>query len=210
MTNFSQSKSAYTVRKLLLALVLIGLAGMVFSWVWTTISQRETAKTLPDLPFETLSGQTITLGETAGTIRLVELMYTRCPDVCPLTTVRMKELQERLKQDGSFGKDVQFLTITFDPKNDTREALQKYVNQLQLDLNGWHFLRGGEEQTKSLITSLGFTVKGIESNLYTHSTVTYLVDQKNRVIKTYGMGEDFNTDQLSMDITSLLKKGNQP
>ncbi|MFD2880559.1 SCO family protein [Paenibacillus rhizoplanae] len=91
---------------------------------------------------ENVDGKQISLADTAGTARLVYFFFTVCPDVCPITTYMLSETQDILVKDGSFGKDVEFVSISFDPKNDTREAIKAFADKFHADYNGWYFLRG--------------------------------------------------------------------
>src|SRR5699024_12494465 len=88
--------------------------------------------------------------DMAKKARLVEFMYTDCPDVCPLTTVKMSELRQKLMKEGVFGDKIEFLTITINPEDDTREVLQEYANRFEVDSadDGWKFLRASEEETE--------------------------------------------------------------
>src|SRR5690625_6453122 len=62
-------------------------------------------------------------------VRLIEFMYTNCPDVCPVTTAEMSKLRQQFMKEGVFGDKVEFLTITIDPEHDTDEILQDYRSE---------------------------------------------------------------------------------
>ena len=52
-------------------------------------------------------------------------IYTSCPDVCPLLTEKMAQVQDELGPD--FGPRVAFVSITVDPEHDTPEVLKDYA-----------------------------------------------------------------------------------
>jgi protein SCO1/2 len=47
-------------------------------------------------------------------------IYTECPDICPLLTQKMAQVQDELGAD--FGKKIAFVSITLDPAHDTPEC----------------------------------------------------------------------------------------
>ena len=67
-------------------------------------------------------------------------IYTSCPDVCPLLTDKMAQVQDELGPD--FGAEVAFVSITVDPEHDTPEVLKEYAETFDADLGGWGFLTG--------------------------------------------------------------------
>src|SRR5699024_11650092 len=79
--------------------------------------------------------------------RLIVYMYTNCADVCPITTLDMSQLNNKLDKEGVFGDEVEFMTLTIDPKRDTLEVMEDYAHRYEIesDEEGWYFLRGDEE-----------------------------------------------------------------
>ncbi|EMA67679.1 electron transporter SCO1/SenC [Halorubrum aidingense JCM 13560] len=69
--------------------------------------------------------------------------YTNCPDgVCPALILRLRRAQEYAAEQG-VGDEAAFLSLTFDPEQDTAEVLREYADQrgVDLDAGNWHFLR---------------------------------------------------------------------
>lgn len=197
--------AAIRLRRLLVLLPLLVLAALVASWFW--LSPSTVSAKLPDVQLQTLDGEAYSLSPKTGSIRLVELIYTRCPDICPTTTVKMVQLQKRLQAAGLMGQGIEFLTITIDPKNDTPEVLRYYVQQLGIADEGWTILRGDEETIRTVTSSLGFFAKTTEDGFISHTSSTYLVDQNNEVIRKFGMGEDFDPEQIYQELLNLKKEG---
>jgi len=197
--------AAYRLRRLLLLLPALVLAALVASWFWGG-SQNVTAA-LPTLSLETLDGKAYSLAPKPGNIRLVELIYTRCPDVCPTTTLQMVQLQKRLKEANLMGNGVEFLTVTIDPQNDTPDVLQKYAKQLGIDAQGWTILRGDERSIETVARSLGFVMSKSADGFFAHSSSTYLVNANNEVIRKFGMGDDFDTDRIYQELLTRNKEG---
>ncbi|MGE5702655.1 MAG: SCO family protein [Clostridia bacterium] len=200
-------KPARSRKKWINTLLIAAIAGCVLYWIGGSIISQANAKRIPDVTLHTLAGQPYALQQSAGKIRLLELIYTRCPDICPTTTVKMVQLQQKLKQDGLFGDRVEFVTVTIDPQNDTPEAMQKYAEKLGIDQNGWLLVRDSPEATKAFTDALGFYVKPLDDGLMSHSTITYLIGPDNRIEAKFGMGDSMDTDQLYAQIVKLSKDG---
>ncbi|WP_103109034.1 SCO family protein [Brevibacillus reuszeri] len=193
--------TALRVRRLLILLPLLVLAALVASWFWG--GSKNTQSTLPDVTLETLDGHAFALTPKPGNIRLVELIYTRCPDICPTTTIKMVQLQKRLQEANLMGNGVEFLTVTIDPENDTPDVLKYYAKQLGIQPQGWTILRGDEQTTRTVTSSLGFIANKMEDGFISHTSSTYLVDQDNKVMRKFGMGEDFDPDQIYQELLNV-------
>src|SRR5699024_1234338 len=139
--------------------------------------------------------------------RLVEFMYTDCPDVCPLTTVKMSELRQKLMKEGVFGDKIEFLTITINPEDDTREVLQEYANRFEVDSadDGWKFLRASEEETEKVADSLDFLYRDPGTGDIIHSTFTYFIDEDNNLLEKFAMGEGFDADKVYNRIMNTIE-----
>jgi protein SCO1/2 len=82
----------------------------------------------------------------------IDLIYTRCQDVCPLQTARMAQLQKALGD--RVGRDVFFYSISIDPEHDTPEVLREYASDYKVG-PGWLFLTGKPEDIKLITRKLG-------------------------------------------------------
>ncbi|WP_342760334.1 SCO family protein [Paenibacillus sp. PK3_47] len=146
-----------------------------------------------DFSLENVDGEQITLADTQGKARLVYFFFTECPDVCPITTFMLSQTQDLLKQDGSFGKDVEFVSVSFDPENDTREAIKAFADRFQADYNGWYFLRGDQEQVRKLAAdSFKVLIAGNNKDNFAHANLIGLVDRDNRLRGLYDAGDTEN------------------
>ncbi|MEK4060579.1 MULTISPECIES: SCO family protein [unclassified Paenibacillus] len=146
-----------------------------------------------DFSLENVDGKQVTLADTQGKARLVYFFFTECPDVCPITTYMLSQTQDLLVKDGSFGKDVEFVSISFDPKNDTREAIKTFADRFHADYNGWYFLRGDQEQVRQLAAdSFKVLIYGNDKDNFAHANLIGLVDPENRLRGLYDAGDTEN------------------
>lgn len=146
-----------------------------------------------DFSLENVNGDQVTLADTQGKARLVYFFFTKCPDVCPITTFLLSQTQELLVKEGSFGKDVEFVSISFDPENDTREAIRTFADRFHADYEGWYFLRGDQEEVRKLAThSFKVLIAGDNKDNFVHANRIGLVDRDNRLRALYDAGDAEN------------------
>ncbi|HMN49505.1 MAG TPA: SCO family protein [Ignavibacteriaceae bacterium] len=134
-----------------------------------------------------------------GKIALMAMVYTHCPDICPMTTHNMQLIEERLP-DELKGK-VKFVIISFDPNRDTPSVLRKFAEIRDIDFANWSLLTGDQENTKEVM--LKFDIKAIPADsTYDNGELSYsmihtdrisLIDQNGRLRNNYkGSTVDFN------------------
>lgn len=152
-----------------------------------------------NITMETAWGEEYRFGEMKPKVRLLEFVYTNCPDICPNTTFKMTKLRQKLEKQHVFGNKVEFITITIDPKRDTREKLQAYAKTFGIKQNdkGWVLLRGSEQDTKKVADAFSFQYRDPGNGMLIHTTNTYLLNKNNRVIAQFGMGKKgFDTEEV--------------
>lgn len=160
-----------------------------------------------DVVMQTAFNEDFSFGETSNKAKLIEFMYTNCPDVCPITTLEMSRLRDRLKAEGIFGDKVEFITITINPKVDTQEVLKDYASRFEVTSSddGWYFLRGTEEDTKKIADSLRFLYRDPGTGDIIHSTFTYFLDEKNNLLEQFTMGTAFDSEKAYKRIIKTIK-----
>ena len=151
-----------------------------------------------DVVMDTAFDNEYDFGDMPDRARLVEFMYTDCPDVCPITTLEMAKLKSDLEKEGVFGEDVEFLTITIDPEVDTVEVLEQYANNFEVesDEEGWHFLTGNEDDVKKIADSLEFLYRDPGTGDIIHSTEVFFMDENNNLLEKFVMGEAFDREKV--------------
>lgn len=181
-------------------IVVIGIAtGISFFLI------RDANAQIPEeITLVTQENESYRFGDEKNTLKLVEFIYTHCPDVCPTTTQKMKLLKEDLEAEGIYGDKVQFLTVTIDPARDTPEVMKRYMDSFEIENDGnWIMLTGDpnnlkeEQQTiKELADTFQFQYRDPGNGFFVHTTFTYLIDENNKFIKKFPMGVDFNEDEV--------------
>ncbi|MFD2445626.1 SCO family protein [Bacillus sp. CGMCC 1.16607] len=154
------------------------------------------------------NGEEYRFGDDHKNVKLVEFIYTNCPDICPTTTQKMNQLKADLIDEGVFGKKVEFITITIDPYRDTPDVLKKYMNTFEIENDGsWLFLTGdsknikqAHENTRKVSDALQFQYRDPGDGYFVHSSFTFLVDEENKFIKKFPMGTEFNKKEVFDEI----------
>lgn len=148
---------------------------------------------------------------TKGKITLMTMVFTHCPDICPMTTHNMHLIEQKLPDE--IKDDVKFVVISFDPNRDKPSVLRKYAELRDYDFNRWSLLSGDEQNTievmlkfdvKAIFTDSTYSEDGELSYNIIHTDRLSLIDQKGKLRNTY-KGSIANLDEVVEDIKYLSK-----
>ena len=108
----------------------------------------------PNLPVVTQDGRTVRFYDDLikGRMVIVSFIYTSCPDICPLTTARLSQVEEKLGD--LVGRDIFMISMTVDPENDTPERLKAYAQAFDAG-PGWTFVTGKLDDIRAINAKLG-------------------------------------------------------
>ena len=130
-------------------------------------------------------GERMRLGDLAGNAVLLFFGYTHCPDVCPATLARMREIKAVLPP----GDAARFtgVLISVDPARDTPQRLGRYV---ELFDPGFVGLTGSQDELTRVAHRYGaqFAIPAgqpEDDHLMHHSTFSYLIDPAGHVRALY-------------------------
>jgi len=171
------------------------------------------AKIPADVTLIDQNGNSYNFGKDKTKLKLVEFIYTHCPDICPTTTQKMIDLKKDFEKVGVFGKDIEFLTITIDPYRDTPEILTDYMQGFEIENNkDWLFLTGDKQnikkdraEIKKVTDAMQFQFKDPGNGQFIHSTFTFLIDENNKFIDKFPMGKDFDKQEVYDQVMNELK-----
>jgi protein SCO1/2 len=146
-------------------------------------------------------GKPVTLLDLRGKVVAVTFLYTACPDICPLLTQKMVEVQDALGED--FGSKIQFVSITLDPEHDTQEVLKDYANAWEAKLAGWSFLTGPPAAVKEVVRRYGVYAAKTAEGLIDHTLLTSIVDARG-ILRVQYLGMRFDPVEFRRDLQSLV------
>ena len=154
----------------------------------------------PSFELTAQDGKTVALADLRGKVVAITFIYTECPDICPLLTQKMAQVQDALGAD--FGAKIMFVSITMDPEHDTQAVLRDYARAWGAKPAGWLFLTGSPAAIADVTRRYGiFFVKEKDGSIE-HTQLTTLVDPKGEMRVQY-LGARFNPEEFRHDLLSL-------
>ena len=134
------------------------------------------------------NGEIVTHKDFNGKLMLVFFGYTFCPDVCPTEMTVFVNVVQGL---GAAAKEITPVFITVDPKRDTPEVMNEFVQAFHPSIVG---LTGTEEQinkVKKAYRAYGQAVNDKEDPefyLVDHTSFTYLMDKDGTLATVFSYG----------------------
>ena len=216
MTELDDTSASYepprTGRGTAIALIAAGTAVLV---LWLAIGRPGSnlddrplpvISRVPDFSLIERSGATVTRADLLGKVWVVDFVFTSCAGPCPEMTLRMRSLQETLRQTN---RDVTLVTVTCDPARDTPGILARYADKYHADPKQWLFLTGSSEQAIHDLIMKGFLqalAPATKDSPIIHSTRFVLVDKMGRIRKAHEGLDVTVRDQLLHDLDKLLSE----
>ena len=125
------------------------------------------------------TGGAVALADFAGKVVVLNFLYTNCPDVCPLQSALIANLQAHINR-AARGDMVRFITITTDPERDTPAVMRAYGAAQGLDRATWSFLTTDDEDgqaTRTLARDYGLKFTPGDDGYLLHGVVTHVIDR---------------------------------
>lgn len=159
----------------------------------------------PAPPFTLISQDNapVALADLRGKVVAVTFIYTGCPDICPLLTQKMVDVQDEL--GAVFGAKIAFVSISLDPEHDTPEVLKDYAQFWGAKPAGWSFLTGSLDAVRDVTRHYGVFFVKKEDGSVEHSQLTTLVDSDGQMRVQY-LGARFDPEEFRRDLMSLIDK----
>jgi protein SCO1/2 len=152
---------------------------------------------------DTLAGQLLALSALRGSVVVLAFLYTHCPDTCPLTAERFRDVQKALGEDAA---RVQFVAISVDPENDTPEAVRAFTAGHRLGTN-WHYLLGERPQLEAIWALYGVGSFSNGTAVVSHNDAIYLIDAQGR--ERLLVHASTPEDDLASDLRALVREAAQ-
>ncbi|MGH3321313.1 MAG: SCO family protein [Streptosporangiaceae bacterium] len=112
------------------------------------------AANIMHLPLVTSTGKATSLAAFHGKILMISDVMTLCQETCPLDTANLVQTARELDKAGQ-RKNVEFLSITFDPARDTPAQLAAYRKLYAPPPANWTLLTGTPTDIATLWKYLG-------------------------------------------------------
>lgn len=152
---------------------------------------------------------------TRGKVTLFSFIYTYCTDAkgCPLAYETLHGLKQTIEGDARLRGKVRFVSMSFDPRNDTPETMRLYGGSELRDRRGlrWYFLttRSGADLAPMLdgfgqdVAVAAEQPPGTRVPVLSHMLKVYLIDASGGVREIYSTAF-LHPAILLADIRTLL------
>ena len=189
------------------SLAVVALATLLTMMFAKPASYRGTAYGVPypaasQIELIRSNGETFRLSDQKGKIVLLFFGYTSCPDVCPTTLAELKLVMDDL---GDKTQLVQVVFVSVDPKRDTPDKTQEYVEHFNREFIG---LSGPFDKLEAVWKNYGVFREEVQSDsafgyIVNHTARVYLIDMDGNLRLSYG----FQTpaEDIVNDLGLLLK-----
>lgn len=144
------------------------------------IRALETPRSIDDAELVDQNGRAFKLSKLQGKVAFVLFGFTNCPDVCPTTMERLRELHDSglLK-----GKQVSYVMISVDGERDTPAAMREFIAKYSTDFIG---LTADPSRVKPITTQFSATFfKGAHTHdggyNITHSPQIFVLDPAGKL-----------------------------
>ena len=145
-------------------------------------------------------GKEIPFPKASGKFQLIFFGYTNCPDVCPMTLHKIKQVIHDLDND----KKVEYYFISIDAERDKPELLKSFVSYFHPQIKGItgtiHNVKGIEKEFGILTRK--FQGKSALAYQLEHSVFLYLINRQGKLMLMYPGSS--STTQIVSDLNLLL------
>jgi protein SCO1/2 len=187
----------------LLVLVLLAVPALVHAHEAGGDKQLPVIGPAPPFTLTSQERAPVALADLRGKVVALTFIYTACPDICPMLTQKMVDVQEALGAD--FGKKVAFVSISLDPQRDTPDVLKDYAQFWGARLDGWSFLTGSPEAVRDVTRRYGVFFSKKEDGSVDHTQLTTVIDAEGEMRVQY-LGVRFDPEEFRHDLLSLVDK----
>jgi cytochrome c peroxidase len=167
----------------------------------------------------TSDGEETTLHALMGDkVVVLSFIYSSCSDAngCPLATHVLEKLQDQLLEDPAQGEGVRFISLSFDPVQDTPQVMKRYGRPYISGDFDWYFLTtSGQQSLEPILETYGQSIvrdpnseEGEAGNI-SHVLRVFLVDRHLRIRNIFSASY-LHADTMLNDIRTLQMEPAQP
>jgi len=152
---------------------------------------------LPEFDLVDQDGQPFSRASLRGRVTVAGFMFTTCPSTCPRISRAMLDLQRRYAEHDL---DVQLVSFSVDPENDTPAVLKTYAGHLEADPSRWRFVTGDLEAMKTLVVgsfNSAMDKKSTSAGMVdiAHTTKLALIDPEGN-LRGYYSSDEVGLDEI--------------
>lgn len=152
-----------------------------------------------DSSWTTQEDKAVNFSSLEGKVRIVSMIFTRCPSACPMIVGDIKMILSKLPE--KMRSQVAVDLFSFDHERDNPEALRAFRKKMKIENPSWTVYTSDKATVAELAAVLGVQYKPLEGGAFVHSNNIILVNKEGEMLKTIE-GYDVSAD----DFIALLKK----
>lgn len=164
--------------------------------------------TIPKFSFTNQDGNEVSHDNYERKVFVADFFFTTCKSICPVMSSQLARLQAMVKKDG-LSQEVNFLSHSVKPEEDTPETLKNYGDALGADYSNWNFVTGKADDIYDLAQQgymlTAFPSDTAEGGVF-HTDKFTLIDRQMHIRGYYDGTSTKSVDQLFEDIKTLLKE----
>lgn len=154
---------------------------------------------VPDFVLRDQRGHVVRMSSERGNVVLLTFLYTRCPDLCPLTAVNLDSALRRVRSS-----HVQVLAVSIDPYGDTPASVRRFVRDHHL-LPSFHYLTGPFDELRAVWSAYHVSTNPHSGGHLDHTLYTMLIDRRGRDRVLYD--STARSSAIAHDVELLLGNG---
>jgi protein SCO1/2 len=144
---------------------------------------------VPALALELADGRLASLHAIEARVLLVDFVYTRCDSYCSVLGTVFTQLQQRLAAEIAAGA-VRLVSISFDPRHDTPQALAAYRERHRGDPHAWVLGRpAAAADLPGWLDAFGVVVIPDELGGYAHNAAVHVVGPDRKLVAIHDPGD---------------------
>ena len=142
-----------------------------------------------DAAWTTQDGDEMKLGDLAGKLRAMAMVYTSCPYACPRIVADIQHIASRIP--AKYAEDIGFVLVTLDTEVDTPGRLKAFALENNLKSDRWTLLHGRPEDVLTLAALVGVKYKKTTATDFAHSNLITILNRRGEVVhQQNGLGTD--------------------
>lgn len=157
---------------------------------------------ISEFKFTDQNGELLSSSIVENKIYVADFFFTTCQGICPEMTNNLLKIQRKFLDKS----DLQILSFSVDPLNDSVEALKSYTTKMKITSPNWHLFTG-EKRKLYEFASKSFFAGELkyydEEESFIHSENVYLVDPNKQIRGVYDGTESKEMKRLIADISLL-------
>jgi len=141
-------------------------------------------------------GRAITQADLEGNTWVATFFFIKCTGPCPDMVRALKTIHDQSRDL----EDLRLVAFTFDPENDTVDALADYAKLWKVDPDRFHFVR---LPTKKAVQELQASFKAASPEDFHHTPNFFLINREGVIRRFWDARQDDERGHLMVDLQRL-------